>query len=181
VSVDHKVCKQKVNGHCVEGAKFSVLLASFRNFVRIPSVSLHCIPHKHPSPSNPKPNGLSYLPSHESSAWDMYLQQIDRVTPFLGDLSRWVETLRRPKRVLIVDVPIHMDDGRIAHFEGFRVQHNTSRGPGKGGVRFHQDVTLPEVMALSAWMSVKTQHSICHLVVPKGACVLTRDFCQKAS
>ncbi len=54
-----------------------------------------------------------------------------------------------------MDVPIHMDDGRIAHFEGYRVQHNTSRGPGKGGVRFHQDVTLSEVMALSAWMSVK--------------------------
>jgi len=123
--------------------------------VRIPSVSLYGISNAHPSPSTSKPSCLSYLPSHESSAWDMYLQQIDRVAPFLGDLSRWVETLRRPKRVLVVDVPIHMDDGRIAHFEGFRVQHNTSRGPGKGGVRFHQDVTLSEVMALSAWMSVK--------------------------
>ncbi|MEP6772623.1 MAG: Glu/Leu/Phe/Val dehydrogenase, partial [Polaromonas sp.] len=49
----------------------------------------------------------------------------------------------------------HMDDGTVAHFEGYRVQHNVSRGPGKGGVRFHQDVTLSEVMALSAWMSVK--------------------------
>jgi glutamate dehydrogenase (NAD(P)+) len=48
-----------------------------------------------------------------------------------------------------------MDDGRIQHFEGYRVQHNTSRGPGKGGVRFQQDVNLSEVMALSAWMSVK--------------------------
>ena len=57
--------------------------------------------------------------------------------------------------MLIVDVPIHMDDGTVAHFEGYRVQHNVSRGPGKGGVRFHQDVTLSEVMALSAWMSVK--------------------------
>jgi glutamate dehydrogenase (NAD(P)+) len=85
----------------------------------------------------------------------MFLQQIDRVEPFLGDLNRWIDTLRRPKRILTVDVPIHLDDGRIAHFEGFRVQHNTSRGPGKGGVRFHQDVTLSEVMALSAWMSVK--------------------------
>lgn len=75
--------------------------------------------------------------------------------PYLGSLARWVETLKRPKRALIVDVPIQMDDGRIAHFEGYRVQHNTSRGPGKGGVRFHQDVTLSEVMALSAWMSVK--------------------------
>jgi glutamate dehydrogenase (NAD(P)+) len=43
----------------------------------------------------------------------------------------------------------------VAHYEGYRVQHNTSRGPGKGGVRFHQDVTLSEVMALSAWMSIK--------------------------
>src|SRR4051794_23395605 len=48
-----------------------------------------------------------------------------------------------------------MDDGRIAHFEGYRVQHNMSRGPGKGGVRYHPDVTLEEVMALAAWMSVK--------------------------
>jgi glutamate dehydrogenase (NAD(P)+) len=63
--------------------------------------------------------------------------------------------LKRPKRVLIVVVPIERDDGSIAHFEGYRVQHNTSRGPGKGGVRFHQDVTLSEVMALSAWMTVK--------------------------
>ena len=52
-------------------------------------------------------------------------------------------------------MPIELDNGKIAHFEGYRVQHNTSRGPGKGGVRFHQDVTLSEVMALSAWMSIK--------------------------
>jgi glutamate dehydrogenase (NAD(P)+) len=63
--------------------------------------------------------------------------------------------LRRPKRALIVDIPIEMDDGSIAHFEGFRVQHNLSRGPGKGGVRYHPDVTLEEVMALSAWMTIK--------------------------
>jgi len=100
-------------------------------------------------------SALSYVPANDNSAWDMYLQQIERVAPFLGDLTRWIDTLRRPKRILTVDVPIHMDDGRIAHFEGFRVQHNTSRGPGKGGVRFHQDVTLSEVMALSAWMSIK--------------------------
>jgi glutamate dehydrogenase (NAD(P)+) len=77
------------------------------------------------------------------------------VVPYLGHLARWVETLKHPKRMLIVDVPIEMDDGRVAHFEGFRVQHNLSRGPGKGGVRFHPDVTLEEVMALAAWMSVK--------------------------
>lgn len=97
----------------------------------------------------------SYLNAAHLGPWGDYLQQVDRVTPFLGSLSRWVDTLKRPKRILIVDVPIQMDNGTVQHFEGYRVQHNTSRGPGKGGVRFHQDVTLSEVMALSAWMSVK--------------------------
>lgn len=97
----------------------------------------------------------SYLQADHLGPWGIYLQQVDRVTPYLGNLARWVETLKRPKRSLIVDVPIELDNGTIAHFEGYRVQHNTSRGPGKGGVRFHQDVTLSEVMALSAWMSIK--------------------------
>jgi glutamate dehydrogenase (NAD(P)+) len=97
----------------------------------------------------------SYLDPNNLGPWGIYLQQVDRVTPYLGSLARWVDTLKRPKRTLIVDVPIHLDDGTVAHFEGYRVQHNTSRGPGKGGVRFHQNVTLSEVMALSAWMSIK--------------------------
>ncbi len=97
----------------------------------------------------------SYLNPAQLGPWGDYLQQVDRVTPYLGSLSRWVETLKRPKRALIVDVPIELDNGTMAHFEGYRVQHNTSRGPGKGGVRFHSEVTLSEVMALSAWMSVK--------------------------
>jgi glutamate dehydrogenase (NAD(P)+) len=75
--------------------------------------------------------------------------------PYLGHLAKWGETLKHPKRTLIVDVPIEMDDGTVRHFEGYRVQHNLSRGPGKGGVRFHPDVTLDEVMALAAWMTVK--------------------------
>ncbi len=97
----------------------------------------------------------SYLNAEHLGPWGIYLQQVDRVTPYLGSLSRWVETLKRPKRALIVDVPIELDNGTMAHFEGYRVQHNAGRGPGKGGVRVHQDVTLSEVMALSAWMSVK--------------------------
>ena len=74
--------------------------------------------------------------------------------------ARSIETLRRPKRILVVDVPIRLDDGEIAHFEGYRVQHNVSRGPGKGGVRFHPDVTLSEVMALSAWMTIKNAATV---------------------
>ena len=110
----------------------------------------------HVHPAHLLPHALpAYLNPDDVGPCGTYLQQVDRVTPYLGSLARWVETLKRPKRILIVDVPIEMDDGSIAHFEGYRVQHNLSRGPGKGGVRFHQDVTLSEVMALSAWMSIK--------------------------
>jgi len=99
---------------------------------------------------------LSYT-DQNNGAWQTYLTQIDRVAPYLdADLSNFINTLKRPKRTLIVDVPIVMDDGTIRHFEGYRVQHNLSRGPGKGGIRYHQDVELNEVMALSAWMTIKT-------------------------
>ncbi len=98
---------------------------------------------------------LSYVDPTPGSPWDTYLAQIEQVTPHLGKLARWVETLRRPKRSLIVDIPIEMDNGEVAHFEGYRVQHNLSRGPGKGGVRYHPDVTLEEVLALAAWMTIK--------------------------
>ena len=98
---------------------------------------------------------LSFVSPTRNSPWGTYLSQIDAVEPYLGHLARWVETLRRPKRALIVDIPIEMDNGSIAHFEGYRVQHSLTRGPGKGGVRYHPDVTLEEVMALSAWMTIK--------------------------
>ena len=98
---------------------------------------------------------LSYVSSEPHSPWGTYLAQIDRVVPYLGRLARWAESLRRPKRSLIVDVPIEMDDGTVRHFEGYRVQHSLSRGPGKGGVRYHPDVTLGEVMALAGWMTIK--------------------------
>ncbi len=100
-------------------------------------------------------SSLSYVHPTPGSPWGTYLSQVERVTPYLGHLARWVETLKRPKRALIVDIPIELDDGTVAHFEGYRVQHNLSRGPGKGGVRYHPAVTLEEVMALSAWMSIK--------------------------
>ncbi|HCB1390511.1 TPA: Glu/Leu/Phe/Val dehydrogenase [Klebsiella pneumoniae] len=99
---------------------------------------------------------LSYIEDKDGTAWSTYLKQVERVVPYLGELLPYVDTLRHPKRALIVDIPIQMDDGTIRHFEGFRVQYNLSRGPGKGGVRYHPDVDLNEVMALSAWMTVKS-------------------------
>lgn len=99
-------------------------------------------------------NHLSYI--HQgNTAWSNFLDQLDRVAPYLNDLQDRLDTLRRPKRALIIDIPVEMDDGTIKHFEGFRVQHSLTRGPGKGGVRFHPNVDLNEVMALSAWMTIK--------------------------
>jgi glutamate dehydrogenase/leucine dehydrogenase len=63
--------------------------------------------------------------------------------------------IRGPERVLIVSVPVRMDNGRIRSFTGYRVQHSTSRGPAKGGIRFHPEVTLDEVKALATWMTWK--------------------------
>jgi len=99
---------------------------------------------------------LSFIETPSPNPWSTYLAQVDRVTPYLKNRARWVETLKHPKRALIVDVPIKMDDGSVRHFEGYRVQHNLSRGPGKGGIRFHPQVTLDETKALAAWMTIKT-------------------------
>src|SRR5690625_4801914 len=97
----------------------------------------------------------SYLNKEDVGPCGICLEQIYTVTPHLGELCKWVDTLKHPKRTLIVDIPVELDNGEIAHFEGYRVQHNVALGPGKGGVRFHPDVELSEVMALSAWMSIK--------------------------
>ncbi|MBN8285682.1 Glu/Leu/Phe/Val dehydrogenase [Zoogloea sp.] len=105
-------------------------------------------------------NNVSRIPSYLSpehlGPWETFLVQIDRVEPHLApELRPLAPILTRPMRALIVDVPIRLDNGEMAHFEGYRVQHNLARGPGKGGIRFHPQVTLSEVMALSAWMTVK--------------------------
>jgi glutamate dehydrogenase (NAD(P)+) len=63
--------------------------------------------------------------------------------------------LKTPKRQLIVSIPVRMDDGNIQVFEGYRVQYNLTRGPAKGGIRYHPDVNLDEVKALAAWMTWK--------------------------
>jgi glutamate dehydrogenase (NAD(P)+) len=66
------------------------------------------------------------------------------------------QILRTPKRVMEVSVPVKMDNGQTKVFTGFRVQHNVSRGPAKGGLRYHPNVTLDEIKALAAWMTWKT-------------------------
>ena len=65
------------------------------------------------------------------------------------------EMIKYPERVLTVTVPVRMDDGHIHRFEAYRVQHSTARGPAKGGIRYHPQVTLDEVKALATWMTWK--------------------------
>ena len=72
------------------------------------------------------------------------------------NLEAWLrEVLRKPKRQVAVSIPTRMDDGSIKVFDGYRVQHNLARGPAKGGIRYHPDVTLDEVTALASWMTWK--------------------------
>ena len=83
------------------------------------------------------------------------LFQFDEVAKAIDLDSGIYEILRRPKRSLIVSCPIKMDNGSIKVFTGYRVQHNLTRGPAKGGIRYHPDVTLDEVKALAMLMSFK--------------------------
>jgi glutamate dehydrogenase/leucine dehydrogenase len=86
---------------------------------------------------------------------EMAQQQLDHVAKRMRLDPNMLEVLRRPMRSLEVSIPVRMDDGTIRVFVGYRVQHSMARGPAKGGVRFHQKVTLDEVKALAMWMTWK--------------------------
>jgi len=87
--------------------------------------------------------------------YQIALQQLDHVAEIINLDQDIHEILKYPKRELTVHFPVHMDDGRIKMFTGYRVQHNLARGPAKGGIRYHPDVSLDEVKALAMWMTWK--------------------------
>jgi glutamate dehydrogenase (NAD(P)+) len=89
------------------------------------------------------------------NAWDVAQQQFDLAAEHLKLSPGLRKVLREPKRELTVHFPVKMDDGAVQVFTGYRVQHNLGRGPAKGGIRYHQDVTLDEVKALAMWMTWK--------------------------
>ena len=89
------------------------------------------------------------------SAWDIALRQLDDAAKAMNLDAGVHEVLRYPRRALQVSVPTRMDDGSITVFQGFRVHHNTSRGPSKGGIRYHPMVNMDEVKALAMWMTWK--------------------------
>jgi glutamate dehydrogenase (NAD(P)+) len=89
------------------------------------------------------------------NAFDIAQRQFDAAADKLSLDDGMRQVLRHPKRQLTVAVPTLMDDGSVAVFEGFRVQHNVARGPAKGGIRYHPKVTIDEVKALASWMTWK--------------------------
>src|SRR5881227_3003687 len=82
-------------------------------------------------------------------------QQFDRAADYLDLEESMRNVLRSAKRQLIVSIPVKMDGGEVKVFEGYRVQHNIARGPAKGGIRYHPNVSLDEVKALASWMTWK--------------------------
>jgi glutamate dehydrogenase (NAD(P)+) len=87
--------------------------------------------------------------------FDIAKQQFNTAADLLELDPSMRAVLITPKRQLIVSIPVKMDDGSISVFEGYRVQHNVARGPAKGGIRYHPQVTLDEVRALASWMTWK--------------------------
>jgi len=89
------------------------------------------------------------------SAYENALRQFGAAVEVLGLTANQVAMIKDPRKVIHVNLPVRMDDGSIQVFEAFRVQHSVARGPAKGGIRFHQDVSLDEVKALAFWMTMK--------------------------
>ncbi len=89
------------------------------------------------------------------NAWTVAQRQFDLAADRLNLDPGLRRVLREPRRELTVHFPVKMDDGSVQVFTGYRIQHNLGRGPAKGGIRYHQDVSLDEVKALAMWMTWK--------------------------
>jgi len=92
---------------------------------------------------------------NERSLYEIAVAQFDKAAAYLPLKAGIREMLRYPKRELTVNFPVKMDDGSVKMFTGYRVHHSAVRGPTKGGIRYHPDVTLDEVRALAMWMTWK--------------------------
>ncbi|HZK27172.1 MAG TPA: Glu/Leu/Phe/Val dehydrogenase [Thermoclostridium sp.] len=94
-------------------------------------------------------SNISYNP------YEIAQQQFDGVAEKIGLEKSTCELLRQPLREYHFLIPVHMDDGSVEVFKGYRIQHNDARGPGKGGIRFHPQETADTIRALSMWMTWK--------------------------
>ncbi|HEU5092881.1 MAG TPA: Glu/Leu/Phe/Val dehydrogenase, partial [Nitrospira sp.] len=91
----------------------------------------------------------------DTPTFRLAVAQFDQAAETMGLDPNLRERLKLPQRSLVVSLPVRMDDGHVEVFTGYRVQHDSSRGPSKGGVRYHPDVNLGEVAALAMWMTWK--------------------------
>src|SRR6266446_2732922 len=91
----------------------------------------------------------------QKTQYDMALEQFQKAADIMKLDPNVQEILRKPRRILSINFPVKMDDGRILLYQGFRSQHNNALGPYKGGIRYHPNVTIEEVKALSMWMTWK--------------------------
>ena len=111
--------------------------------------------HSKTTVTHPVSKPIEKTEAHEGNPWHQAMEQLDRAGHAMKLEPFALERLRHCKRILTVSVPVKMDDGSVSVFEGYRIQHNLDRGPAKGGIRYHPQVSLDEVKALAFWMTMK--------------------------
>jgi glutamate dehydrogenase (NADP+) len=99
--------------------------------------------------------GIAMQATNSRDIFEDAIRRLDRALRYADIDPEAVERLKHPKQVLEVSIPVRMDDGRLRIFTGYRVRHDDTRGPTKGGIRYHPQVTLSEVKALAFWMTFK--------------------------
>lgn len=109
---------------------------------------------------------------NNTNPFENAMTQLEKAASFLHE-PRKLEILKQPQRILNVTIPVQMDDGSLRIFQGYRVQHNNARGPYKGGIRFHPQVSMDEVKALAFWMAMKCAIADLPLGGAKGGVIVS--------
>ena len=108
------------------------------------------------SPAAPPPQAAHASGDAKTSLFENVIKQFNKAANLMGLDPNIRKILSKPQNEISVNFPVRMDDGRVDVFTGYRVQHNSARGPFKGGLRYHPAVDIDEVRALAAWMTWKT-------------------------
>ncbi len=115
--------------------------------------------------------------NHDRDIFEDAIGRLDRAFQHAEIDLEAVERLKHPKQILEVSIPVRMDDGSLRVFTGYRVRHDDTRGPTKGGIRYHPAVNLAEVKALAFWMTFKCAVAGLPYGGGKGESLLTQRSC----